>query len=93
VQANVAGTSDDAVFAAAIANDRILLTNNCVDFVDISNKLNARSIQHPGLLLVYLQNDPVRHTSYDMIVQAITNLEATELPLANVTSFASFRLL
>jgi predicted nuclease of predicted toxin-antitoxin system len=36
LQAGLIGDGDDAVFAAAIANNRIVLTINCVDFISHS---------------------------------------------------------
>jgi len=82
-QANVVGVRDDVVFATAIRNDRIILTSNCADFIAISDALNTQGVQHPGVFLVFLQNNPNRDMSYDEIVKAIENLEATQLPLAN----------
>ncbi len=83
LQAGLIGDGDDAVFAAAIANNRIVLTINCVDFISLSVSLNEQGVQHPGVLLVYLQNDPTRDMSYDRIVKAIENLEGTQVPLSN----------
>jgi predicted nuclease of predicted toxin-antitoxin system len=83
LQAGVIGVRDDLVFATAIANNRILLTINCADFIALSAALNAQGVPHPGVFLVYLQNDPNRDMSYDRIVKAITNLEETQVRLSN----------
>jgi len=83
LQAGVIGVRDDVVFATAIAHNRIVLTNNCLDFIAISDSLNAQGVQHPGVFLVFLQNNPNRDMTYDRIVQAIVNLEQTQVPLPN----------
>jgi hypothetical protein len=38
---------------------------------------------HPGLLLVYLENDPTRDMTPRCIAVALTRLEATTLPLVD----------
>jgi len=37
---------------------------------------------HPGILVVYQDNDPARDTSYREIIQAIANLESTDVTIA-----------
>lgn len=83
LQAEVIGVRDEVVFAAAIRDNRIVLTSNCGDFIALSAALNTQGVPHPGVFLVHLQNDPNHDISYDRIVQAIANLEATLLPLTN----------
>jgi predicted nuclease of predicted toxin-antitoxin system len=72
---------DHAVFEAAIAADRLALTLNCADFVDLAEAKLAKSGSHPGILLVYRYNMPEKEMSHDDIVRAIANLEATGLKL------------
>lgn len=83
LQAGVIGVRDDVVFATAITHNRIVLTNNCLDFIALSNSHNAQRVQHPGVFLVYLQNNPNRDMTYDRIVRAIANLEQTQVSLQN----------
>lgn len=82
-QAGVVRVRDEAVFAKAIAENRIVLTVNCNDFVVIAQAIISQGEHHPGVFMVFLQNDPNRDMSYDCIVKAIANLESTQLPLAD----------
>jgi predicted nuclease of predicted toxin-antitoxin system len=45
------GASDDAVFAYAVAVDRVLVTKNGADFVEIAQR--PESPAHPGILVVH----------------------------------------
>lgn len=73
---------DHAVFEAAITDDRMVLTVNCVDFVELAENKVKRG-RHPGILLVYRYNVPPKELSHDDIVKAIGNLQATVLSLEN----------
>ena len=39
--------------------------------------------QHPGILLLYHENDPTRDMTSRSIAVAISKLEASDVPLAN----------
>jgi hypothetical protein len=73
--------SDATVFQKAIAEERIVLTINCIDFVELALDYQSRSLQFPGVFLVYKHNDIGRDMSYDRIVQAIANLEQTKIAI------------
>lgn len=45
------GASDDAVFARAVTDDRVLVTKNGADFVEIAQRPGAP--EHPGILVVH----------------------------------------
>jgi len=81
-EANLRNVRDVDVFAAAIADNSILLTHNPADFVELHEARMAQNQAHPGLFLVHRKNKPGDIT-YDQIVTAIANLEATGLTLAN----------
>lgn len=81
-EANLRNVRDADVFAAAIADNRILLTHNPADFVELHEARMAQNLTHPGLFLVHRKNKP-GDVTYDQIVAAIANLEATGLTLAN----------
>lgn len=74
---------DHAVLEAAIADNRMVITINCVDFVELAERRVKRGAKHPGILLVYRYNVPVKELSHDDIVKAIANLQATGLALEN----------
>jgi len=81
-EANLRNVRDADIFAAAIDDNRILLTHNPADFVELHETRMAQNLTHPGLFLVHRKNKPGDIT-YDQIVTAIANLEATGLTLAN----------
>lgn len=74
---------DHAVFEAAIAMERMLITINCSDFVALHEAKIAKRATHPGILLVYRYNVPSKELSHMDIIKAIANLEGTGIPLAN----------
>ncbi len=47
----LAGRSDPDVFAAAVAQRRVLLTENVADFARIAADHLTRGAQHPGVLI------------------------------------------
>ena len=73
----LAGQDDQRHFYAR-GNDRVLLTKNPRDFQELHRQFPS----HPGILVVYLDNDQHRDMSQREIVHAIANLEATGVTLA-----------
>jgi hypothetical protein len=65
------GDDDPVHFAHAKATDRVILTLNPKDFKALHNQ----DSNHPGILVVYQDNDPTKDMNYGDIVQAIANLE------------------
>jgi predicted nuclease of predicted toxin-antitoxin system len=82
-QANLRHARDAEIFASGVANNRIVLTSNCADFVDMHDDYIARKMPHPGIFLIYLQNERDRDMTWDRIITAIANLEATGTVLNN----------
>lgn len=71
------GAADAVHFAYAKANDRVILTFNPRDFLD----LHEEDSNHPGILTVYQDNDPTKDMSYREMVKAISNLESTDVTI------------
>ncbi len=71
--------SDSMVFQRAIERNRIILTNNCIDFIRLAESLD----DYPGLLLVYSANEIKKDMSLSDIVRAIANLEASQIEIRN----------
>ena len=69
------GVPDDTVLARASADDRVLLTRNCGDFL----ALHQSSAGHRGILAVYQDDDPSKDMSYDEIAGAVGRVEASSL--------------
>jgi hypothetical protein len=72
------GEDDPIHFAHARATGQIILTLNARDF----KEMHDQDSDHPGILVVYQDNDPARDMSYREIVQAIANLEKTGVTIA-----------
>lgn len=78
-EAGLQGLTDRRVLDFAIENNLLVLTTNCDDFVEEARRRSS----HSGVLLVYQNEDTAKNMSYQQIVQAIRNLEASEVPLSN----------
>jgi Domain of unknown function (DUF5615) len=73
------GSPDGTVLQRARTEGRVLLTRNCNDF----QELHQDDSTHSGILAVYQDAEPAKHMSYQAILRAIANLEASGLELAN----------
>jgi predicted nuclease of predicted toxin-antitoxin system len=82
-EAGLRTAPDSVVLAYAIANELVLLTQNCSDFVDLAIGIVEAGEHHPGVLLVYKDNDPSKDMDAATIVQAVKNLTKTKLSLAD----------
>ncbi|MBP9091463.1 DUF5615 family PIN-like protein [bacterium] len=78
-EAGLQGLTDKKVLEFASANNLLVLTINCDDFVEETRPKR----NHPGVLLVYQNEDSIKNMSYQQIVQAIRNLEASQVSLPN----------
>lgn len=61
------GADDPAVFAFACNGDRIIVTFNNADFVQL-----AQRVAHPGIVLIYQDNKPSDMAAVE-IVKALAN--------------------
>ena len=77
------GASDAKHFAYAILHDRVLLTQDYKDFSDLHDLILTSGGSHPGLLLLYTENDPTRDMTPRSIALAISKLETADIPLVN----------
>jgi len=68
---------DDIHFTYALQRGLVLITKNPEDF----EVLYGPEKQHPGVLLVYRDNDVTRDMTDYEIVRAIGNVEASGLPI------------
>ena len=78
-----AGASDAQHFVQAIRHTAALLTRNYKDFIELHDLIHTAGGHHPGLLLVYLENDPTRDMTPRSLAVAITRLEAAAVPVAD----------
>lgn len=69
-----AGTSkvaDQLHFRYALTHQLVLLTKDTMDF----QSYHDANPEHPGVLVIYQDNDPHRDMTYNDVVRAIANLE------------------
>ena len=67
----------------AIELNRVLLTRNRKDFVQLQTLILTATGHHPGILAVTRENNPRRDLTPRGIVNAIRKLEAASIPLSD----------
>ena len=77
------GIDDEDHLRFAAAHSLALLTANAKDFIKLHKEWMRQQLQHPGILIVYQENNPVRDMTAQQIAQAVTKLEQSGIPLAN----------
>jgi predicted nuclease of predicted toxin-antitoxin system len=77
--ANLANRPDSVVLAFARQSERVVLTRNCDDFLD----LHQNDSVHSGILAIYQNADSSKNMSYQDIVKAIANIQAANYKLKN----------
>jgi len=83
VEVGLSGSRDATHFRHALGEHRLLLTRNQEDFEALHELVMQVQGDHPGLLIVCLENDRKRDMKIADIVRAIGNLEAANMPLEN----------
>ncbi len=78
-EAGLSGQEDFLVLDYARDINRILLTQNCDDF----EALHKANSQHPGILVIYQNNNRAKDMSRQELVKAIANIEKAGIRLAN----------
>ena len=79
VEAGLLGADDDTIFTYAVAHGLCILTKNPDDF----RVLHEAHPHHPGIFLVYQDNDVSRDMTDLEIVRALQNVLSSGLPIAN----------
>jgi predicted nuclease of predicted toxin-antitoxin system len=73
---------DDAVHLThAVKDDRVLLTGNHRDFLNLHNLIMQVHGHHPGILVARRDNDPKRDLTPRSIVRAIRNFQTSNIPV------------
>ena len=84
------GSLDKDHLSYAAARDYVLLTANYDDFTELNKKWLAAGKHHPGILIVYKENNPKRDMTPQQIARAVSNIEQSGLPLANACHNLNF---
>jgi len=79
----LAGMPDYDVLLCAIKTKRILFTQNCEDFVSLSESIISNGGKHPGIILLYKNNNQKKDMSNQDIVKAINNLVKMDIAIPN----------
>ncbi len=77
-EAGLEAAGDDLVLDRAAETGRITLTHNCDHFRD----MHRSGRYHAGIIAVYLSQYPAKNMGRDDIIRALTNLEASGVPIA-----------
>jgi predicted nuclease of predicted toxin-antitoxin system len=78
-EVGLTGQQDPVVLDYARQTLRLLFTFNCDDF----QVLHEANPNHPGILVVYHNDDFSKDMGFKAIIRAIANLEAANIPLIN----------
>ena len=81
--AALTGASDPRHLIHAVGQNLVLLTKNHDDFEHLHLLVQATGGRHPGLLVVRMDNDPLRDMKDRDVVRAIANLERARVPVVN----------
>ncbi len=73
------GAPDPEVFACAVAQHHVLLTENVADFVAIAAQHSTTGAHHPGLMIALSNRFTRRASGYRALVDAIRAPDADEL--------------
>jgi hypothetical protein len=77
------GQDDSVQLTHAVREDRVFLTGNQDDFRNLQNLAMALRGHHPGILVVFKENNPKRDLTQRGVVRAIGKLLAAGVPTAD----------
>ena len=77
------GAGDEEHMQYAAANSLVLLTANAEDYVSLHEDWTRQRREHPGILILYRENNPARDMNLQPIAGAVTQIERSDIPLAN----------
>jgi len=84
------GGRDPAHLRYAADHDLVLLTANAKDFLALHMQWQQEGQAHPGMLLVYRENNPQRDMTVQEIARAVSRLEQARIPLRNTYQNLNF---
>lgn len=79
----LSGATDARHLAACVVADRILMTRDHDDFLDLHDLILAAQGRHFGILVIRADNDPGRDMKDRDVLRAIANLEAAGVSIAS----------
>jgi hypothetical protein len=79
IELGLAGSPDPEIFAAAMAQERVLLTENVADFARISAEHLIAGHHHPGVLVALSSRFSRRPSGIPSMVKAILDVSDHQL--------------
>jgi predicted nuclease of predicted toxin-antitoxin system len=79
----LSGQDDSVHFRHAALDDRVVITGNYKDFLNLHKLVVDLQGHHPGILAVRKDNDPKRDLNAAGVVRALRNLLAANVPIAD----------
>jgi hypothetical protein len=80
---NMIGADDSVHLTRAIRLDRVLVSHNHKDFLNLHELIKEAKGHHPGIFAIRKDNDPTRDLSPKGIVRAIARFSAAGVPIAD----------
>jgi hypothetical protein len=84
------GVHDLAHLRYAADHDLVLLTANAKDFLALHEQWQQDRQEHPGMLLLYRENNPQRDMTFQEIARAVSRLGQAGIPLQNTYQNLNF---
>jgi predicted nuclease of predicted toxin-antitoxin system len=82
-EAALSGASDARHLVHAILEDLVVLTRDYEDFTELHDVVLAARGEHPGIMLMRLDNDPTKDMKQGAMATAVDRIEASGLSLIN----------
>ena len=84
------GVHDPAHLRYAADHELVLLTANAKDFLTLHEQWQQDGQEHPGMLLVYRENNPQRDMTLQEMARAVSRLDQAGIPLRNTYQNLNF---
>jgi predicted nuclease of predicted toxin-antitoxin system len=84
------GVHDPVHLRYAVDHGLVLRTANAKDFLALHAQWQQDGQEHPGMLLVYRENNPQRDMTFQEIARAVSRLEQVGIPLQNTYQNLNF---
>lgn len=78
------GVIDQEHLHYATVHDLVVLTANAKDFIALHDEWQQHGQEHPGMLIVYRENNPLRDMTFTQIARAVSRLEQSGTPVGNI---------
>ena len=77
------GVADREHLRYAVAHGLVMLTANAQDFLALHDEWQQQGLGHPGILIVYRENNPQRDLTFAQMARAVSRLEQSGTLIQN----------